>query len=412
MYVVTREEGYPISAPRNDKSEAIAARNRLNAQHSTGPRTAAGKAAASRNAVKHGLLGTQPLALPSEDQAAMDAQRDDYVADLAASGTVQIDLAERASFLVWRLARLARYKRGLLTPADSRPASLSGTVPSPALDPAYRAALQADLDDATYTLERLQSWGRLPADQPLAARAATALLTLYASTLDPWEEVLPLLPDSQPGQSAADYCAAPLRTAGEWRDIYQNLVLRSGVTWQAMSWAAMETANDEVARLTALLTPPPPPPPAPPLLKPALLPDLDTLERLMRYETALSRELSRALRELRQLQAAERTIEYQTNPTAHLQPVAAGVAAAPPASGFPAQPELSASMLLPSLDGQTKPAAPAPDQRAAQMNPPVVPVQPAAAVTRCRAAAVAGSLRPEAHNARRNRRKVAAKRHR
>jgi len=405
-------------------SASIAARNRANAQHSTGPRSAAGKTAASRNAVKHGLLGVQALALPSEDQAAMDAHRDGYVAKLGASGIVQIDLAERAAYLVWRLGRLARYKRGLLTPPDPHRAPQCLDVATAkrnqsdedpqcqALDPAYRSALQADLDDATYTLERLQSWGRLPADQPLAARSATALLTLYASTLDPWEEVLPLLPDSQPGQSAADYCAAPLRTAGEWRDIYQNLVLRSGVTWQAMSWAAMETANDEVARLTALLTPPPPPPPAPPLLKPALLPDLDTLERLMRYETALSRELSRALRELRQLQAAERTIEYQTNPTAHLQPVAAGVAAAPPASGFPAQPELSASMLLPSLDGQTKPAAPAPDQRAAQMNPPVVPVQPAAAVTRCRAAAVAGSLRPEAHNARRNRRKVAAKRHR
>ena len=398
-----------MSTKTRTASAAIAARNRANAQHSTGPRSAAGKAASSRNAVKHGLLGTQRLALPGEDQAALDAYRDDYVAELGATGIVQTDLAERASFLVWRLGRLARYKRGLLTPADSCPASLSGTVPSPALDPAYRAALQADLDDATYTLERLHSWGRLPADQPLAPRSATALLSLYASTLDPWEEVLPLLPDAQPGQSPADYCAAPLRTAGEWRDIYKDLVLRSGVTWQAMSWAAMETANDEVARLTALLAPPPPPPPAPPPPAPALLPDLDTLERLMRYETALSRELSRALRELRQLQSAEHAIEYQTNPS-----VATAVAAAVSAPAVAA----TISLPLPCRNDETNPAGPGPNHQVAETNPPAVPTQPAAAagrchdtavsgpgaaVARCRATAVAGSPQPETLRAARHR---------
>jgi len=165
-----------------------ATRNRLNAQHSTGPRSAAGKAAASRNAVKHGLLGVQALALPGEDQAAMDAHRDGYVAQLGASGIVQIDFAERAAYLVWRLGRLARYKRGLLTPPDPHGVTQSlDTTLTPQCQALDRAALQADLDDATYTLERLQCWGRLPADQPLAPRAATALLSLYASTLDPWD---------------------------------------------------------------------------------------------------------------------------------------------------------------------------------------------------------------------------------
>ena len=425
----------PIS--KRSSSQSIVARNRANAQHSTGPRTAAGKAAASRNAVKHGLLGTQALALPGEDQAAMDAHRDDYVAKLGASGIVQIDFAERAAYLVWRLSRLARYKRGLLTPPDpngvtqSLDTTLAPRCPNAAMatqcpnaatakrnqvdeDPQCqaldRAALQADLDDATYTLERLQCWGRLPADQPLAARCATALLSLYASTLDPWEEVLPLLPDAQPGQSPADYCAAPLRTAAEWRTIYKDLALRSGVTWEAMSWAAMETASDEVRRLTALLAPPPPPLPPPPPPQPpapALLPDLDTLERLTRYETCLARELSRALRELRQLQAAERAIECQTNPTAHPQPAAAGVAAA-----IRPRPEAYASMSLPHLNTQTNPAAPhlqpaaaarpchdtavsgpsaaapGPDHQIAETNPTPAPAQPAAAV-------VVAAIRPQ-----------------
>jgi len=158
----------------------------------------------------------------------------------------------------------------------------------------------------------------------------------------------------------------------------------------------METANDEVARLTALLTPPPPPPPAPPPPAPALLPDLDTLERLVRYETCLARELSRALRELRLLQAAEHAIQCQTNPAAHPQPAAAGVAAARSASGCPARPEASASMLLPSPADQTNPAAlspvyqvartnpatSAPDYQTAETNPPAMPTRPVAVAKR------------------------------
>jgi hypothetical protein len=171
-----------------------------------------------------------------------------------------------------------------------------------------------------------------------------------------------------------------------------------------MSWAAMETANDEVARLTALLAPPPPPPPAPPPPAPALLPDLDTLERLVRYETALARELSRALRELRQLQAAERAIDCQTNPTAHPQPATAGVAAA-----IRPHPEAYASMSVPHLNTQTNPPAPSLHDDDAETNPTPALAQPAAAVV-----VAAIQPQPEAFSRLKTlrRRKVAAKRRR
>ena len=50
-------------------SEAQVRANRLNAQRSTGPRTAEGKAAVAQNAVKHGLLAEQAVnaAVESED---------------------------------------------------------------------------------------------------------------------------------------------------------------------------------------------------------------------------------------------------------------------------------------------------------------------------------------------------------
>ncbi len=46
--------------------------NRANAQHSTGPRTAEGKLASSRNSLKHGLASAQ-LIIPSEDAADFEA---------------------------------------------------------------------------------------------------------------------------------------------------------------------------------------------------------------------------------------------------------------------------------------------------------------------------------------------------
>jgi len=441
-----------MSAPRTDTSASIVARNRANAQHSTGPRSAAGKAASSRNAVKHGLLGTQALALPSEDQAAMDAHRDDYVAVLGASGTVQIDLAERVAYLVWRLARLARYKHDLLAPPDPNcPPRYLNAAPAPqypdaALTPQCQAipqcpnaatakryqsgedpqcqaldvaGIQAELDQATFTVDRLRTWGRLPAEQPFAPRSATAILTAYADAIGDLDEVLPLLPDYQPGQSIADYCAAPIRTAAEWQEILPSLAERSGLTWSAVSFDAYHFACNEVRRLTALLAPPPPPPPPPlpaPRPAPALLPDLDTLERLVRYETCLARELSRALRELRQLQAAERTSEFETNPTLHLQPAAAGVVPARPAGGCPAQPEAraaaTASLPLPrAVDGTNPPAAP-PQPAAAGVVPAIRP-QPEALQA---AAGIVPAIRPlreaSRRSTRRNPRRVAAKRRR
>jgi len=457
------------------RATSIAARNKANAQHSTGPRSATGKAAASRNAVKHGLLSTQPLALPSEDQAAMDAHRDDYVAVLGASGAVQIDLAERASYLVWRLSRLARYKHDLLAPPDpNRPPRYLNAAPAPqypdaatakryqsgedpqcqaipqypdaALTPQCQAipqcpnaatakryqsgedpqcqaldvaGIQAELDEATFLVDRLRTWGRLPAEQPFAPRSATAILTAYANAVGDLDEVLPLLPDYQPGQSIADYCAAPIRTAAEWKEILPSLAERSGLTWSAASFDAYHSACNEVRRLTALLSPPLPPPPPPlpaPQPAPALLPDLDTLERLVRYETCLARELSRALRELRQLKAADRTFAHQTNPTPHLQPAAAGVVPARPAGGCPAQPEAraaaTASLPLPrAVDGTNPPAAP-PQPAAAGVVPAIRP-QPEALQA---AAGIVPAIRPlreaSRRSTRRNPRRVAAKRRR
>jgi len=81
--------------------------NRSNAQKSTGPRTAQGKAVASQNAVKHGLLAEQ-VVIHGEDPAQFELYREGMLADLAPVGGIEMMLAERAVSLAWRLRRAER----------------------------------------------------------------------------------------------------------------------------------------------------------------------------------------------------------------------------------------------------------------------------------------------------------------
>jgi hypothetical protein len=81
--------------------------NRSNAQKSTGPRTAEGKATASRNAVKHGLLAER-VVIHGEDPAQFDLYREGMLAELAPVGAVEGLLAERVVSLAWRLRRAER----------------------------------------------------------------------------------------------------------------------------------------------------------------------------------------------------------------------------------------------------------------------------------------------------------------
>src|SRR4051812_37201545 len=73
----------------------------------TGPRTAAGKAIASRNAVKHGLLSGSPLATPLESAEEWQSHREGILEDLPPRGQAETCLAERAALLMWRLRRVA-----------------------------------------------------------------------------------------------------------------------------------------------------------------------------------------------------------------------------------------------------------------------------------------------------------------
>ena len=86
--------------------------NRLNAQRSTGPKSAQGKARASMNALRHGLRAEIPV-LPGEDAGELERLRLETLEKLDPDGALETALAERAAMLTWRLARTRRLEHAV-----------------------------------------------------------------------------------------------------------------------------------------------------------------------------------------------------------------------------------------------------------------------------------------------------------
>ena len=81
-----------MSDARPPLSPRKLAANRAKARKSTGPRTAAGKAASACNAYQHGLTG-ESLALPPDLADAVQAKQAAYEATLRPRNEVERDLA-------------------------------------------------------------------------------------------------------------------------------------------------------------------------------------------------------------------------------------------------------------------------------------------------------------------------------
>lgn len=93
-------------------SKQIAA-NRRNAKKSTGPKTEEGKAISSRNAMRHGIFGTD-MAHGGEDPEAFDALVEALREDLKPVGALEHSLVDQIAIAFWRNKRLAKAERDVL----------------------------------------------------------------------------------------------------------------------------------------------------------------------------------------------------------------------------------------------------------------------------------------------------------
>ena len=88
--------------------------NRRNAQRSTGPKAAKGKARVAQNAVTHGLLSQQAL-LPDEDPRALDALAEAVRAASRPEGAQEHLQVEFMIQAVWRRRRLGLVETGIFS---------------------------------------------------------------------------------------------------------------------------------------------------------------------------------------------------------------------------------------------------------------------------------------------------------
>jgi hypothetical protein len=95
--------------------------NRANAQHSTGPKTEAGKQRSRLNALKYGFTG-QLVVMPTEDLELYESHRQSFQDEYQPQGATEEHLVQSLADASWRLNRVALLESNLLsisyTPRD------------------------------------------------------------------------------------------------------------------------------------------------------------------------------------------------------------------------------------------------------------------------------------------------------
>ena len=148
------------------------AANRRNARRSTGPKTAAGKAASSANALRHGLAAARAVVLPDEDADAYERLRQGVIADLDPAGALQEALAQRIVVLLWRLDRAARLEAELFV--HGRLAVQRKEVTASAVRESAAAGLAAMLGEADGRRREARFQAKRAIDADIRAQAPSA----------------------------------------------------------------------------------------------------------------------------------------------------------------------------------------------------------------------------------------------
>ncbi len=118
-------------------TEAQVSANRANAQKSTGPRTAEGKAAVAQNALTHGLMARAAV-LQGEEWEEYTSFHEGMIQELYPDGVQEEELAERYQNAVFETLYDQYAAEQVQTPAPADP------VPSVASDPVLGRMLVAD----------------------------------------------------------------------------------------------------------------------------------------------------------------------------------------------------------------------------------------------------------------------------
>jgi hypothetical protein len=257
--------------------------NRENAKKSTGPRTAHGKAIASRNNTRHGFRSSSPVIRRLENPDAWEQHRATTVAGLNPGSPLEEALAERVALILWRLDRVARYERHVTTRSQERaPADVTAHQSS------ADGANQSDQDcvevrerfaEARHRLRALTRLAQLRPDAPIPGRDAEAILVAIGEEIDGFDVYTFSAPEIIPDD--VNYFAFTDWTVERLTHLLEAIAAQHGDG----------RSGDQLRDLR----------------RERILPQPPNLEQVIRYETHLMRQLSQTLSHLKQLQHARPT---------------------------------------------------------------------------------------------------------
>jgi hypothetical protein len=269
------------------------AANRRNARKSTGPRTADGKEASRMNAVKHGILSTAVVVRGlriREHEEEFKALREQCWECLAPVGRIEEMLVDKIVAAQWRLRRALIAETGeivLSVDGERQRRTNRGPVPLGIFsNPLQDGATQ--METSSLGLEYLK------AVLNLVRRDVESEGELTQAACDRVLERFMNKPNSLTRELLAYRERMAADTEGlspeEAKDTYRRMVLRfieEKLAWYGRLSSQSEEREDkeETARQAA-----------------NVLPSAEVLEKILRYEAALDRQLYRAMNQLERLQ--------------------------------------------------------------------------------------------------------------
>ena len=269
-----------------------------------GPKTKAGKEIVRLNAVRHGVLSTTPVIPDLEKKEDWEAHRAGIIESLDPRGHLEAILAERIAQVTWRLSRLTRYETDSIALAQERVeedlahgaemvARLRGEEPGIS-EPDAEEDLEFEMD-CLRLLERLPD---LPDEAPLSADTASATLSMVGAQVGvPDLEIFSFdgAPDGVAEEDFDGWTARLVRQGLEAIAAYAEREpkdLATEVVWNVGKAVVIKTVTAR-RRAKDLGY----------MRRERLLPDSATLDKVMRYEAHLNRQLNQTLHELEALQA-------------------------------------------------------------------------------------------------------------
>jgi hypothetical protein len=310
-----------------------------------GPRTAAGKAAVSQNAVKHGLFSQEPVVKDVESPEEWERHREGIISSLSPIGVLEETLAERAALLLWRLARVARFEMYTIDRWQQEiPDDLKfkyqlevGTMSPEARTNCSPEQIHAIHQQRQQFLLLIRRFPDLADDAFLAYEEARDIATAVLEALND-QEGLELV--GEPGEQPEDL---PRVRVGTLREGLRQVAKRAGLhmadVWARTAQQAIVAAawqQERYERLEGYF---------PVWHAYRVVPREQELEKVMRYEAHLSRELARLLKDLHSLQKQRRTAAAETSKSDNCKTNST------PASSAALRPQPSALSAPPSAPG-------------------------------------------------------------